>query len=142
MTSELLSPWQVRLRRKRLAEVAAAARADGGAEEAAAVAAREAQRRWVPVSAVPTQGDPRREARVTATDRVPVATSIDTLVLQDGVLGAAALNGESHGIRGLRVGMSKGKVRRAQNQRADIMRMKEKQGAEAALSRLVHRTRY
>ena len=142
VTGELLSPWQVRLRRKRLAEVAAAAREKGGPEKAAAVAAREHQRRWVPTSAVGAPPDPRMEARVGATDRLPVATSVDTLVMQDGCLGAPALNGESHAIRGLRAGMSKSKVRRAQTQRAEGRRVDAKQGAEAALSRLVHRTEY
>ena len=57
-----------------------------GAESVAVVVAREAQRRWVPASAVRALPDPRLEARVSASDRAPKATVVDTLVLQEGVL--------------------------------------------------------
>jgi hypothetical protein len=142
VTGELLAPWQVRLRRKRLAEVAAAARAEEGAESAAAVAAREAQRRWVPASAVRALPDPRLEARVSASDRAPKATVVDTLVLQEGVLGAAALNGESNAMRGLKAGNVKRAQRRSARARADDQREVQRESQEAALSRLTQRKAY
>lgn len=142
VTGELLAPWQVRLRRKRLAEVAAAARADEGAESAAAVAAREAQRRWVPASAVDALPDPRLEARVSATDHVAKSTVVDTLVLQNGVLGATAFNGESNAMRALKAGKLKRAKRRKARARAEEQREAQRESQEAALSRLTDNAAY
>jgi hypothetical protein len=142
VTGELLSPWQVRLRRKRLAEVAASARADEGAASAAAVAAREAQRKWVPASAVDAPLDPRLEARVSARDRAPKSTAVDTLVLQNGVLGATSLNGESHAMRALKAGTLKQAKRLKARARADERRDAQRESQEAALTRLTSRAPY
>ena len=142
VTGELLSPWQVRLRRRRLAEVAAAARADEGAATAAAVAAREVQRGWVPSSAAGAAPDPRLEARVSARDRAPKSTVVDTLVLQNGVVGATALNGESNAMRALKAGTLKGATRRKARMRADSRRDALRESQEAALSRLTSRAAY
>lgn len=142
VTVELLSPWQVRLRRKRLAEVAAAARADEGAASAAAVAAREAQRKWVPASAVGAPLDPRLEARVSAKDRAPKSTATNTLVLQNGVVGATSLNGESNAMRALKAGTLKQAERLEARARADERRDAQRESQGAALTRLTSRAPY
>jgi hypothetical protein len=142
VTGELLSPWQVRLRRKRLAEVAAAARADQGAASAAVVAAREAQRKWVLASTVDAPPDPRLEARVSARDRVPKSTAVDTLVLQNGVVGASSLNGESNAMRALKAGTLKQAKRLKARARCDERRDAQRESQEAALSRLTSNAPY
>ena len=79
---------------------------------------------------------------MSARDRAPKSTVVDTLVLQNGVVGATALNGESNAMRALKAGTLKGATRRKARMRAASRRDALRESQEAALSRLTSRAAY
>eukprot|EP01045_Picozoa_sp_COSAG04_P005452 COSAG04_NODE_254_length_18809_cov_8.025869_10_plen_206_part_00 len=191
-TGQLLSPWQVRaapfranaaslcttsdarhfgrqvrLRRNRLRDEAAAARRGKALPTTPHMRDRGV---WVPSSVVGAARDPRLQARVSAMDgATPRTTAADTAILQvrgnrlrntcaplaracahallriasqNGALGAAALNGESTALRGLKRAEAAVVAKcgaAAQKRRASES---AREASEDAISRLVLRSDY